>query len=217
MKTHLPFLFFFYCNKYLRKHIQEPSAWCLLNETLPSSILINDSQYCSPLSVWIWRIWRTSPRSGSAASSLCWVCWRTLCMRTRSCTTACVCCCSCSTPARSWPTSCWTTAYSTCSSTRCPPSTAWRTGNVQYLTSLAMFTWTLFASIRVNSFWLMNPNAVFTWTLNKVIRLICAFICHNLLIRFNLLTCAHCMNIQGSPLLLHTVLKSTFDIYLLRV
>ncbi len=154
----------------MRSYDYSPTKICV--DFLSSTFLImstnrcspNDCQYCSLLSVWIWRIWRTSPRSGSAVSSLCWVCWRTLCMRTRSCTTAWVCCCSCSTPARSWPTSCWTTAYSTCSSTRCPPSTAWRTGTVTCLTSLAAFT--------VNSFWLMNPNVAFTWTLNKVIGLI---------------------------------------------
>ncbi len=67
--------------------------------------------------------------------------------------------------------------------------------------SVATFTWTLFASIRLNSFWLTNPNIVFTWTLNKVIGLMWAFICHKLLIGFNLLTCAHCMNIQSSRVL----------------
>ncbi len=66
---------------------------------------------------------------------------------------------------------------------------------------VATFTWTLFASIRMNSFWLTNPNVVFTWTLNKVIGLMWSFICHKLLIGFNLLTCAHCMNIQSFPLL----------------
>ncbi len=76
--------------------------------------------------------------------------------------------------------------------------------------SVATFTWTLFASIRMNSFWLTNPNVVFTWTLNKVIGLICLFICHKPLIGFNLLTCAHCMNIQSFPLFSCILTYDTF-------
>ncbi len=40
---------------------------------------------------------------------------------------------------------------------------------------------------------------------------------HKILIRFNLLTYARCMNIQSFLLLSRIVLKTTLDIYLLRV
>ncbi len=79
--------------------------------------------------------------------------------------------------------------------------------------SIATFTWTLFASIRMNSFWLSNPNIVFTWTPNKVIGLMWAFIRHELLIGFNLLTCAHCMNIQFPAVVTYGFKKHTWYLF----
>ncbi len=79
--------------------------------------------------------------------------------------------------------------------------------------TLATFTWTLFASIRMNSFWLSNPNVVFTWTPNKVIGLMWAFICHKLLIGFNLLTCAHRMNIQFPAVVAYCFKKHTWYLF----
>ncbi len=138
MKTHLPFLFFFtainICEEtHSRTFCMMSTEWNFTQQhpyqwqpVLLSSLSLDleDMENISPFR--------------SAASSLCWVCWRTLCMRTRSCTRPVVCCCTLLNACPKRPTSCWTTAYYTCSSTRCPPSTAWRTGNVQYLTSLAM-------------------------------------------------------------------------------
>ncbi len=65
-----------------------------------------------------------------------------------------------------------------------------------YLVTVAMFTCTLFVSIRLNSFRFMNLNVMFTRTLNKVIGLMCAFMSLKLQIGidFLFLTCAHCAN-----------------------
>ncbi len=43
-----------------------------------------------------------------------------------------------------------------------------------HFTGYFTFTCTIFGSIGLNSFRLMNLNKVFTWSLNKVIRLMCA-------------------------------------------
>ncbi len=85
--------------------------------------------------------------------------------------------------------------------------------SVKFPQSLATFTWTLFASIRMNSFWLSNPNVVFTWTPNKVIGLMWAFICHKLLIGFNRLTCAHRMNIQFPAVVAYCFKKHTWYLF----
>ncbi len=78
----------------------------------------------------------------------------------------------------------------------------------------AMFAWTPFVLFGVKSFWLMKPNVVFTGTLNKSDRV---DVCLNVTcfsVGFDILTFAHCINIQSLPLFAHTILLSLLIFFL---